>query len=450
MQRLSPVSWLVVLATILIGGLVASTILVERRAGRLDERAADIVDNAAPSITALAAARSETRRLELGVGRYLGAHIGGIAYHRPQVEQWKRAIDVHLDDHARTPYFDGEREATEALQVAKNRLYADVDRVLDAIDGRRFDEARSLILGELSRDGDAVDRLISQLILVNNENAAIAAADMTVLRRRTTTLSVLLDASSVLLGAVLLLAAVRAARLYRRALDERHLAEQRARELDQFAARVAHDLKGPLASVVLGTSVAAQHPSETRAVLERVQRTSRLMSQMIDALLAVARVDPKAAPARESASVAPVVSVLVEELRPVADAARATVRIEACPPQAAVACSAGVLASVLSNLLQNAIKHIGESHGERTVSVTIRERDHGFHFEVRDTGPGVPAHISDRVFERYVRGERSSGLGLGLATVKHLVEGAGGRLGFESAAGKGSCFWFDLPRAVSN
>ena len=115
-----------------------------------------------------------------------------------------------------------------------------------------------------------------------------------------------------------------------------------------------------------------------------------------------------------------------------------------------MACSAGVLASVLSNLLQNAIKHIGDSQGERTISVAIGERDHTLHFEVKDTGPGVPPHIGERVFERYVRDDRSSGLGLGLATVKHLVEGAGGRLGFESAAGKGSCFWFELPRATAN
>lgn len=449
MHRLSPVSWLVVLATVLIGGLVASTILVERRGREFDARAADVVDNAAPSITALAAARSEIRRLELGVGRYLGARVGGATYRRAEVDAWKRAVDAHLAAHARVPYFDGERESTRALDAARDRLYADVDRVLAAVDAGRFDDARAIIFGQLSHDGDAVDRSIAQLILTNNGNAAVAAAEMSALRRHTATLSLLLDATSVLLGAVLLLAAVRAARLYRRTLHERLEAERRARELDQFAARVAHDLKGPLASVVFGTSLAAQHPSETRAVLERVQRTSRLMSEMIDALLAVARINPSSRQPRQSALVASVVNVLVEEVRPIAEAARATVRLVACPAQATVACSPGVLASVLSNLLQNAIKHIGESQGERTVSVSIGERAEVLRFEVEDTGPGVPPHIGERVFERYVRGERSTGLGLGLATVKHLVEGAGGRLGLVSTPGKGACFWFELPRAAA-
>ena len=129
-MQVSPVSWLVVLASILIGGLVASTILVERRADELDRRAADIVDNAAPSITALAAARSETRRLELGVGRYFGARVGGIVYRRAQVEDWKHAIDRHLADHARRPFFEGEHALTDALDATKSRLYADVDRAL--------------------------------------------------------------------------------------------------------------------------------------------------------------------------------------------------------------------------------------------------------------------------------------------------------------------------------
>lgn len=56
-----------------------------------------------------------------------------------------------------------------------------------------------------------------------------------------------------------------------------------------------------------------------------------------------------------------------------------------------------------------------------------------------------------RVFEPYFRGQAggAEGLGLGLATVKKLAEGHGGRVGVTSERGKGSTFWFELPRAGS-
>jgi signal transduction histidine kinase len=68
-------------------------------------------------------------------------------------------------------------------------------------------------------------------------------------------------------------------------------------------------------------------------------------------------------------------------------------------------------------------------------------------FEVDDNGPGLPENLEEHVFEAWVKSDKSSGLGLGLATVKRLVESAGGRLGVASSPGKGSCFWVELPRA---
>ena len=77
----------------------------------------------------------------------------------------------------------------------------------------------------------------------------------------------------------------------------------------------------------------------------------------------------------------------------------------------------------------------------------VVERGALVRFEIEDTGPGLPPALADRVFERHVRGERSTGLGLGLATVKRLVDNCGGQLGVHSRPGHGSCFWVELPRA---
>ena len=452
MTRVSPVAWLVGVAVVLIVAFVGSTILVQRNAARLDEHAAIIVNDAAPGVTELAAARTEMRHLELGIGRYLGARLAGngaalTGNARAQIGRWRASVDAHLAAHARMPFFDGEREMTEELDRAKERVFDDVGRVLAHIDAGRLTEARTGILGKLDDDANEVDRLIAQLIALNNENASASARQMADLRHRSTQLAWLLDALSVLLGAAFLAAAVRSARLYNRTLDERRrLAEARASELDHFAARVAHDLKAPLASVMLGSTVAAESPSETHRALEKIQRTSRLMGEMIDALLAAARAEAQGlVPATP---VARVIDVLVDEVRPAAETMNAKLCVEPFPATAAVTCGPGVLASVLSNLLQNAVKYIGDAEGARIITLRVIERATVVRFEVDDTGPGVPPALTEHVFERYVRGDRSSGLGLGLATVKHLVENAGGRLGMQSRVGKGSCFWVELPRAT--
>jgi len=390
------------------------------------------------------------RRLELGVGRYLGAHLAGKRSVGTGAQLGRRiAIDAHLAAHARLPMWQGELELTQQLKRAQDRVYTDVDRVVADVDAGRIDQARATIIGPMTADGDEVDRLLTRLININTDKAASAARNIAALRQRASALAIILDTVSVLLGVVLVLAAVRAARLYHRALvEQRRLAEARASELDHFAARVAHDLKAPLASVVLGTTVAAEYPSETRKALEKVLRTSRLMSDMIDALLNVARVEPQQVRARTA--IAPVLEVIVDEVRPAAIAAEAVVHLEEIPPRAAVACSSGVLASVVSNLLQNAVKYIKGARGERRIAVSVCERGKCVCIEVKDTGPGLPKELESHVFERYVRGAGSTGLGLGLATVKHLVESVGGRLGVESKPGEGSCFWVELPRASTH
>ena len=449
MMRLSPVTWLVAIAAILIVTFVGSTILVERNASRIDTLASDIADNSAPSITELSAARSEVRHLELGVGRYIGARHSGLPFERGQLDTWRAAVDQHLDTYAHLPFFADELAPFARLDGVKARLYADIDRAVALLDDDQVADARPVMYNAVHRDGEELDALLVQLININNSHAATSASEMTKLRKRNSAFALALDATSVLLGALLLFGAVRAARLYHRAVEEqRRLAEARVSELGEFAARVAHDLKAPLASVVLGTTVAATYPTETHKALEKIQRTSRLMSEMIDALLAVARVEP-ARPSAPATCVTGVLDVLVDEARPAAEAAHATLAVEPYPATATVACSPGVLASILSNILHNAVKYVGGSRGERAIIVRVAARGKSTRFEIEDTGPGLPASLEEHVFERYVRGADSTGLGLGLATVKRLVEGAGGTLGVVSSAGKGSCFWVELPCAAT-
>jgi signal transduction histidine kinase len=143
-----------------------------------------------------------------------------------------------------------------------------------------------------------------------------------------------------------------------------------------------------------------------------------------------------------------VVEGVVEELR--APASERGIIINVTPPVAPVSvrCANGVLSSLLSNLLRNAIKHMGNSP-RRQVDLRIEPRYERVRFEVQDTGPGLPPELTTHAFDPYVRGAGSSepGLGLGLATVRRLVEGHDGRYGVTSKPGEGALFWFELPAA---
>jgi signal transduction histidine kinase len=71
--------------------------------------------------------------------------------------------------------------------------------------------------------------------------------------------------------------------------------------------------------------------------------------------------------------------------------------------------------------------------------------------EVQDAGPGIPPEEQWRIWEKFYRGTTAPpgarGTGIGLAVVKAVVEAQGGTVGLESAPGRGSRFWFDLPGA---
>jgi signal transduction histidine kinase len=138
---------------------------------------------------------------------------------------------------------------------------------------------------------------------------------------------------------------------------------------------------------------------------------------------------------------------VVDEVR--TDSADATLAVEGVEEDVFVACSAGVLASVLSNLVRNAVKYLDDRPEKR---VTIRASVNGtmVRVEVEDTGPGLPPGLEQHVFEPYVRSPDNAkpGLGLGLATVQRFVESHRGRVGVDSSPGQGCIFWFELPRAV--
>jgi signal transduction histidine kinase len=230
----------------------------------------------------------------------------------------------------------------------------------------------------------------------------------------------------------------------------RRLDRERAHELEQFAGRVAHDIVSPLGPVSVGVQYLARKlpdDREAQGAVRLVRGSLDRVGAIVDELLRFARAGAR--PARgECADLQRVIDALRDELLPAAREQGVALTLEPAPP-VRVACSEAAILVVLQNLLRNAIKYIGD--GPRKLVSAWAVVDAGkVRLSVQDSGPGVPSGMESAVFEPYVRGEghRVPGIGLGLATVKRIVESRRGRVGVSSDPRSGATFWVELPLAT--
>lgn len=224
--------------------------------------------------------------------------------------------------------------------------------------------------------------------------------------------------------------------------------ESRAEELEQFAGRVAHDIRGPLGTAKMAAQIAQRQPSAegAAAAFQRILRSISRADAITTALLDFARSGAKPDPGARSEPKL----VITDLLAGLSDeAVAAGIELESGPiPPVYVACSTGVYLSLLGNLLRNALKYMGNSKVRR-VTVRVTAAGEFVRTEIQDTGPGIPSEALPSLFQPYFRASKraAEGIGLGLSTVSKLVENHGGRVGVKSEVGVGSTFWFELPAA---
>jgi signal transduction histidine kinase len=235
----------------------------------------------------------------------------------------------------------------------------------------------------------------------------------------------------------------------------RRVAEYTARleavnaDLDAFAGRVAHDLRNALAPLVMSPSLLREAPGDTalvQRVADRTERSSRRALGIVDALLAFSRAG-LAADAREVGSVRLAVREVIDELAPSIAQVDASIEVAELP-DLHVRCSPGLLHVVLANLCGNAVKYL-EGRPERRVRIAAHADAAACRIEVEDTGPGIPKDALEKIFEPFYRvaDSRVPGIGIGLATVRRILDTRGGRVMVESDAGRGARFQIWLPLA---
>ena len=226
------------------------------------------------------------------------------------------------------------------------------------------------------------------------------------------------------------------------------LTEQERRELAEreFVANAAHELRTPLTTIIGAVEVlqagAKDNADERDRFLAHIEREAARLARLAHALLALAR----AHAGEERPRVEPV--ALEPLLREVADALRPhdSVAVE-------VDCAAGLAANVNRDLLEQALRNLGENAAKHTPSGRVVLRAYtearNVFVEVEDTGVGMSAETQRHVFDRFYRGHDRDpeGFGLGLAIVRQAVRSLDGRIELDSAPGEGTRVRIVLERA---
>jgi signal transduction histidine kinase len=223
--------------------------------------------------------------------------------------------------------------------------------------------------------------------------------------------------------------------------------EAKNAELDTFAYAVSHDLKAPLVTLqgmaaLLGEDCGPQLGEDGQHYLKRIDATVAQMGSLIADVLALARAG-RDKPAVADISLDDVADIVLDRCADRIAARGAKVTREHL---GTVRANQTQLEQVLTNLVTNAIKYMGDT-AEPRVEIGRVERDGIVEYFVRDNGIGIDAAFHGRVFGAFqrVNDVEVEGTGVGLAIVKKIVEGAGGRMRLESAAGAGATFYFSWP-----
>lgn len=214
----------------------------------------------------------------------------------------------------------------------------------------------------------------------------------------------------------------------------------------RFTAEAAHDLRTPLSVLRTEVEVALRRPREAleyRGVLERLLERIGGLSKLAEDLLTLARL--------EAGPEAPFEQfVLTDSLEPTCSlyarlaAQRGLSFTLEIPRDLEFFGDAPTVTRAVGNLLENAIKA-----AQTEVGLRVRSRGRELILRVWDDGPGIAPEMRPRIFERFAKGSRSRGAGLGLAIVHEVVRAHGGSISLEESL-KGAVFRLSLPNAIGS
>lgn len=241
------------------------------------------------------------------------------------------------------------------------------------------------------------------------------------------------------------------------------LRERSEEKMRQFVADASHELRTPLATVrgyaELYRQGAVSTPQEVAAAVRRIEDEATRMSGMVESLLLLNRLDEPLGARGFTDGEHQEVDLTVVAADAVQDARardhERQIRMVGSPgpigPTPVVGDDAA-LRQVLANLIGNALRY---SPAGTPIEIAVGVQDAYGVAEVRDHGPGIPAALRERIFERFYRADESrnsatGGSGLGLAIVKAIIDAHDGSVQVQETSGGGATFLVRIPLATRN
>ncbi|MDI6852082.1 MAG: PAS domain-containing sensor histidine kinase [Deltaproteobacteria bacterium] len=340
------------------------------------------------------------------------------------------------------PHFIIQSMADGVITVDGEMRVTDLNRASEKLTGFTRQEALGRFCGEVLQSSMCGRECPLKMAMSSGE---IISREAVLTNRFGNKIEVMLSASALkddkgnLLGGV---------ETFRDIAPLKHLENERRRLVSMFA----HDLKAPVVGMAgllsrLLRGKTGKLKKDQISLLEMIHGEMQRLENLITNFLDYSRLDLHIiTPVRSAVQVEKECLEVINRLRPQAEEKDITLKLES--PQDIIVLQADpiLFQRALGNLTDNAIKY---SPPESIVTLTVRDLGEEVQFAVQDQGPGIDTQDLPHLFELLYRGKGSgqeSGLGLGLAIVKRIVDAHGGRIWVESEAGKGSTFFFTLPK----
>ena len=225
--------------------------------------------------------------------------------------------------------------------------------------------------------------------------------------------------------------------------------KKRNDDLEKFSGLISHDLKSPLSNIISLTELLEEDnkdklTTESLEYLEHLKTSSSMLKDYIDGLLSFYKSDELLGDTSKTVDVKTfvnkvlLISDVTHEAEVAVNTALKTITIKEAP-----------LIQVFTNLVTNAIKY--NSKQQKTITIGIEATKEFYKFELSDNADGIPKTHFDKIFDLFaIVGQKDKdgnfGTGIGLATVKRIINKLGGTISASSVLGEGSTFKFSIAR----
>ncbi|HEY6900093.1 MAG TPA: tetratricopeptide repeat-containing sensor histidine kinase, partial [Puia sp.] len=231
------------------------------------------------------------------------------------------------------------------------------------------------------------------------------------------------------------------------------LLQKRSEEKDRILHIVAHDLRSPVASIIMLLNMIkkADNKEEIDKALQYIHTVCNNSLALIAELLGAAESNNNKYEVQETIDVDKLVNDNVELLRMKALDKKQTFNLQLNGEAKFFTANKEKINRVINNLLTNAIKF---SHDNKQITVTSLARDKKVQIAVQDNGIGIPDKLKDKVFEKFTKAKRKGTMGeptfgLGLSICKEIIENYNGSIWFESKENEGTTFYLEFPATPS-